>query len=172
VTDTLTVIRSRYLRLAKTIHADGRTGAYGQAKTIDLFEMPVSGLDAIGDLLTQLLPQPSCAVVFGSIADPARARRVRRLAYPDPDTGDLPTLRAIPHRWCALDMGGIARPESIPAGIWPVVRPRPYSGFLTRSTGSVASPRPLRATALNQDAGCGSGSGSTARRQATNWACG
>ncbi|WP_428487217.1 hypothetical protein [Rhodopila sp.] len=115
MTDTLTVIRSRYLRLAKTIHADGRTEAYGNAKTIDLFEMPAHNLDAIGYWLARLLPQPSCAVVFGAIADPARIRNVRRLAYPDPATGDPPTLRAVPHQWVALDMDGVARPDSIRA---------------------------------------------------------
>ena len=33
MTDTLTVIRSRHLRLAKTIHADGRIDDYDRAKT-------------------------------------------------------------------------------------------------------------------------------------------
>jgi hypothetical protein len=115
MTDTLTVIRSRHLRLAKTIHAYGRIDDYDRAKTLDLFEIPCSGLDAIGALLTRLLPQPSCAVVFGGIADPARTRGVRRLAYPDPETGELATLRPIPHRWCALDVDGIERPETVPA---------------------------------------------------------
>jgi hypothetical protein len=115
VSDTLTVIRSRYRRLAKTIHADGRTEDYDKAKTIDLSEMPVSDLDAIGGLLARLLPQSGCAVVFGGVADPGRTRRVRRLAYPDPNTGDMATLQAIPHRWVALDMDGVARPDNVPA---------------------------------------------------------
>ena len=76
--DTLTVIRSRHLRLAKTIHADGRIDDYDRAKTLDLFEMQVADLDGISNLLARLLPQPSCAAIFGGIADPARTRGVRR----------------------------------------------------------------------------------------------
>ncbi len=113
MTDTMTVIRSRHLRLAKKIHADGKIEAYDKAKTIDLFEVAVGDLDAIGALLKRLLPQPSCAVVFGGVADPKRTRRMRRLAYPDPETGDQPSLRAIPHLWCALDMDSVPRPDGL-----------------------------------------------------------
>jgi hypothetical protein len=113
--DTLGVIRSRFLRLTKAIHADGRIQDYDQARTIDLHDVPVAGLDDIGALLLRLLPHPACAVVFGGIVDPARTRRVRRLAYPDPETADQATLGPVPHRWCALDMDGIARPVDVPA---------------------------------------------------------
>ena len=115
MTDSVTVIRSRYLRLAKVIHADGRTQDYDQAKTIDFFSMPSNSLDDIHTLLIRLLPRPDCAVVFGGIVDPNRAQRVRRLAHPDPETGDQPTLCAVPRRWCALDMDGIERPADVPA---------------------------------------------------------
>jgi hypothetical protein len=112
--DTLTLIRSRHLRLAKTIHADGRIDDYDRAKTLDLFEMQLADLDGISNLLARLLPQPSCAAIFGGIADPARTRGVRRLAYPDPETREQATLCPIPHRWCAL-VDGIERPEAVPA---------------------------------------------------------
>ncbi len=114
MTDNITIIRSRYLRLAKKIYADGRIEAYDQAKTIDLFEEPVSDLLELGHLLERLLSKPSCAAVFGNIADQTRIRGVRRLAYPDPETGDLPSLVAVEHQWCALDMDGIDRPEDVP----------------------------------------------------------
>jgi len=103
------------MRLAKTIHADGRIDQYDKAKTIDLFEMPVVDLSAVEALLHRLLVQPSCAAVFGGVADPTRARGVRRLAYPDPDTGDLATLRAVAHQWCALDLDDVERPDAVPA---------------------------------------------------------
>ncbi len=112
--DTITVIRSPFLRLAKRIHADGTTDAYDNARTLDLFTMPAPDLDALGALLRLLLGKPSCAVVFGAVADPKRTKRVRRLAYPDPETGDIPTLAAVPHWWCLLDMDGVERPENVP----------------------------------------------------------
>jgi hypothetical protein len=115
VTDSIVVIRSRYLRLAKTIHVDGTIEAYGQAKRIDLFDVPLPNLDTLCDLLVRLLPRSSCAVVFGSIIDLSRTRGVRRLAYPDPETDDQPTLRAVAHWWCAFDFDGVERPESVPA---------------------------------------------------------
>jgi hypothetical protein len=113
-TDHVTIIRSRRLLMAKRIHADGRTEPYGNAKIIDLFERPVGGFDDLAELVTKLLPQPHCAVVFGGIIDPARTRGVRRLAYPDKETDEQPTLQPVPHQWCALDMDGVDRPDGIP----------------------------------------------------------
>ena len=46
-------------------------------------------------------------------ADPSRVRSVRRLANPDPEKNDEPTLRAVAHWWCALDLDSLARPASI-----------------------------------------------------------
>jgi hypothetical protein len=50
---------------------------------------------------------------LGIVADWHDANR--RLAYPDPHTGDLPTLRDIPHQWVALDVDAVERPASVPA---------------------------------------------------------
>jgi hypothetical protein len=50
------------------------------------------------------------AVVRGTILDPARAARVRRLLHPDAATGDAPTLREAPRRWLALDVDGLELP--------------------------------------------------------------
>lgn len=114
--DTITVIRARgKRRLAKTIRADGSIADYDRAFLYDLAAHPVADLDDIARLLRRLLPRPDLCAVFGGIADPACTRGVRRLAYPDPDTGDQPTLCAVPHRWTALDLDGIERPELIPA---------------------------------------------------------
>lgn len=131
--DTVTVLQSRYLILAKTVHADGRIVPYGNARSFNLHEIPVSGLDALLELLMDLLPRQWCAVTFGGIIDPNRTQAVRRLAYPDPETGDQPTLRAVAHRWCALDLDGVARPESVPAydpgRMCRASRPDPSSGL-------------------------------------------
>ncbi|HEY8872200.1 MAG TPA: hypothetical protein VIM52_04150, partial [Stellaceae bacterium] len=43
-------------------------------------------------------------------------RGVRRLLHPDPDTGDMATLRDVPRRWLALDIDGLPRPDCIEAG--------------------------------------------------------
>ena len=113
--DTLTVIRARGRRLAKLIRADGTVEGYDDAKHFDLFTVPVQDLAALHRLLRHLLPRADCAVVRGAIADPARVRRVRRLAFFDNCTGDEPTLREVPHRWLALDIEGVDRPGEIPA---------------------------------------------------------
>lgn len=114
--DTITLMRARGgRRLAKTICADGSIADYDRAFLYDLAAHPVADLDDIARLLRRLLPRPDLCAVFGGIADPARTRGVRRLAYPDPDTGDQPTLRAAPHRWVALDLDGIGRPDTVPA---------------------------------------------------------
>ena len=70
MTDSIVVIRSRYLRLTKTIYADGLIKGYDQARTFDLFEMRIADFAELRELLVRLLPQPSCAVVFGGICRP------------------------------------------------------------------------------------------------------
>jgi hypothetical protein len=97
------------------IRADGTITDYDRPRTYDLLTQPIADLDALHQLLQWLLRRPDCCVVFGAIADPGRTRGVRRLAYPDPDTGAEPTLRAVPRQWCALDMDGIERPGDVPA---------------------------------------------------------
>ena len=114
-TDSIVVIRSRYRRLAKTVYADNTILDYDKARIFDLFEIFLPDFAALGKLLVRLMPRSDCAVVFGAIVDPSRITGVRRLAYPDPDTNDQPTLRAVPHRWCALDFDYLKRPETIPA---------------------------------------------------------
>jgi len=69
----------------------------------------------VHDLLLRLLPRPDCAVVRGVPIDPERQWGVRRLAFLDKETGDQPTLREAAHRWLALDVDGVARPEGVPA---------------------------------------------------------
>ena len=113
--DTLTVIRARGRRLAKLIRADGTVEGYDDAKHFDLITVPVADLAELKRLLRHLLHRADCAVVRGAIADPARVRRVRRLAFPDSITGDAPTLRDAPHRWLALDIEGVERPCEVPA---------------------------------------------------------
>jgi hypothetical protein len=113
--DTVTVLRSRGRRLAKLIGADGTIENYDSARLFDLFSVPVGGLDDLHELLVQLLDKPDCCIVRGAIADPSLTRGARRLVYPDPETGDRPTLIDAPRRWLALDFDSVPRPETIAA---------------------------------------------------------
>ena len=114
--DIITVIRARRSkRLAKLIRTDGTIADYDAAFRFDLIERPVAGLDAVCTLLRQLTRRPDCAIVRGTVVDPARTIHVRRLAYRDDETGDEPTLRDASHRWVALDMEGVDRPDDVPA---------------------------------------------------------
>ena len=114
--DTLTIIRARRgRRLAKLIRADGTVEDYNSAYRIDLLPQPVADLDTLHGLLVRLLPRPDCAVVRGVPIDAENCRAVRRLAYADKKTGDLPTLRPEPHTWVALDLDGVERPDTVPA---------------------------------------------------------
>ena len=114
--DTITIIRARRgKRLAKLIRADGTIADYDSAFRFDLIERPVANLNAIGQLLPRLMRRLDCAIVRGAVIDQARQIDVRRLAYRDDETGDEPTLRDVPHRWLALDMEGVGRPDDIPA---------------------------------------------------------
>jgi hypothetical protein len=112
--DSLTVIRARGRRLAKLIHEDGSVEGYDSAKHFDLFVIPVVDLAALYGLLHRLQERPDCAVVRGVPIDPDRRVNVRRLAFTDKHTGDLPTLRATPHEWVALDLDGLPKPETVP----------------------------------------------------------
>jgi hypothetical protein len=113
--DTITIIRARGRRLAKAIHPDGTIEAYDKARTFDLAEVPAADFRSLENLLRQLLRRSDCALVRGGIADPARVRGVRRLLYPDPKTGDTPTLCDVPRRWVALDFDDLRRPNGIEA---------------------------------------------------------
>ena len=112
--DTLTVIRARGRRLAKVIRADGAVVSYDDAKHFDLFSMPVQDLEGLHRLLQRLLHRPDCAVVRGEIVDPNRGQWVRRLLYRDNETGDVPTLQAVPRWWLAVDVEGVQRPAGVP----------------------------------------------------------
>jgi len=111
VSDTVTVLRARGRRLGKRIRADGTIEAYDNARSFDLIEIAVAGLDDIQELLRRLERCRNCGIVRGAISDPARTRGVRRLLYPD--GADQPTLREVPRRWLALDIDTLPRPEWI-----------------------------------------------------------
>jgi hypothetical protein len=114
--DTVTVIRARRgKRLAKTVHADGVVTDYDAAYTYDLVPVPVANLGAVAALLADLMPRQDCAAVRGVPVDPTRSMNVRRLAYADRNTGDPATLEPTSHRWLALDMDHVDRPDAVPA---------------------------------------------------------
>lgn len=111
--DGITILHARHRRLTKTWHADGTCDGYDSARHFDLHEVAIDGLDALEALLRDLAPRWDCAVVRGAIADPARTRGVRRLAHPDPETGEAATLRDTPRRWLSLDLDGVPLPEGL-----------------------------------------------------------
>jgi hypothetical protein len=105
--DSVTIARAFGPRLAKRVHAD-RIDGYENARHFDLFTRSVGGLGAIEELLHELEVRPDCAVLRGGIADRARTRHVRRLCYPDPESGEDATLVEQPRYWLALDIDGAA----------------------------------------------------------------
>jgi hypothetical protein len=113
--DSITILRARGRRLAKSVRADGDIEGYDSAKTVDLFEVKIADLAALEAVLRQLQHRRDCCVVRGGIADHSRVKRVRRLLYHDPESGDEPTLREMPRRWLALDFDTLP----LPAGIEP-----------------------------------------------------
>lgn len=109
----LTIVRSKTLLLAKTVSADGSIKGYDRVKTVDLQARCIVGLGEIHALLADLGARPGCAVMRGGIADPERARGVRRLLHGDPGTGELPTITEVPREWIALDVDGIELPSGV-----------------------------------------------------------
>jgi hypothetical protein len=101
------------LVLAKTWHADGSCDGYDLARHVDLATVEARDLDALHRLLVKLLDKPRVCVLRGEIADPDRARGVRRLVHPDSKTGDAPTLRDVPRAWLALDLDGVPLPAEV-----------------------------------------------------------
>ncbi len=113
--DALTVLRAPGRRLAKLLHPDGRVDGYDRTRTLDAYTVQVVDLAGILALLQRLLVQPECCIIRGELLAGDRAAGIRRLLYPDKDTGDLPTFRDVPRRWLALDMEGVALPPGQPA---------------------------------------------------------
>ena len=126
---TVTILRAHGRRLAKAIHADGSFDDFDKAKTFDLFEAPVSGINDLLHILQKLDHRRDCCVVRGAIADPTRVTAVRRLLYRDIETGDEPSLRDAPQHWVALDFDSLPRPDWIDPndliGV-PALRSRPF----------------------------------------------
>jgi len=114
VSDSMTVLHSRTLRLAKHLRTDGGADGYDRAKHLDAFTVQVAGLDEVLLLLGRLVPTPSCCVVRGELVHGPRAKGVRRLLHLDKKTGELPTFRDVPRRWLALDLDGLPLPSHVP----------------------------------------------------------
>ncbi len=111
--DALTVLHSPHLRLAKRLRTDGEADGYDQAKTLDAFTVPVTGLADVLALLHRLLPRPSCCVVRGTLLHGDRAKGIRRLLHMDKKTGELPTFGDVPRQWLALDLDGVPMPDGL-----------------------------------------------------------
>jgi len=111
--DSITIVRAHGRRLAKTIHADGAIDKYGKAKIFDLIVHPIADCAALEVVLRDLAELHDCAVVRGTPADPAFVKGVRRLLHRDCDAGDPPTLVEAPHRWIAIDIDQLSRPDWI-----------------------------------------------------------
>ena len=115
IPDALTVLYAPGRRLTKLLHPAGRADGYDRTRIMDGYTVPVADLAGLLALLQQLLPQPECCVIRGELLTGDRAAGIRRLLYPDKDTGDPPTVRDVPRRWVALDMEGVALPPDLPA---------------------------------------------------------
>lgn len=113
--DALTVLHAPGRRLAKLLHPDGRVDGYDRTRTLDGYTVPVADLAGILAVLQRLLPRPECCVIRGELLAGDRAAGIRRLLYPDKDTGEPPSVRDVPRRWLALDMEGVALPPDVPA---------------------------------------------------------
>lgn len=113
--DTLTVLRARGRRLAKLLHADGRSIGYDRAKTFTMHTVAVADLDALAGWLARLLPRRDCCIIRGEPLDLTQTDPQRRLLYPDRETGELPTVREQARHWLALDMEGVVLPPDVPA---------------------------------------------------------
>jgi hypothetical protein len=109
--DAITVLRARGRRLAKIVAPDGTIQDYDKPYRFDLSEVPVTSLDELERLLRRLECRRDYAAVRGAIADPTRAKGVRRLLYRDGN--DDPTLVDTPKKWAALDFDGLPRPDWI-----------------------------------------------------------
>lgn len=114
--DTVTVLRSPHLRLAKRLRLDGGVDGYDKARTLDAHTVPVAGLEDVGALLQWLLPRPSCCVIRGALLHGDTARGIRRLLHMDRQTGELPTFCDVPRQWLALDIDGVMTPPGLDAG--------------------------------------------------------
>jgi hypothetical protein len=113
--DSIVVLHAPKRRLAKLVTVDGRVLDYDSTKHFSAGTELLTGLYALHDLLKILVLQSEKCVVRGALIASPQAARIRRLALPDAETGDAPTLREVPRRWVALDCEGIERPAHIPA---------------------------------------------------------
>ena len=114
--DTVTLLHAQGNRLTKLVHADGTISDYENAYYYDAEEVRVAGHIALHDMLRNVLHRPNTAVVRGALLNGPKARKIRRLAYEDRETGDQPTLRDVPRRWLAIDCDDVPRPDNLPAG--------------------------------------------------------
>jgi hypothetical protein len=113
--DTLTILRSRGRWLAKLVRTDRTIEGYDRARRFDLITVAVQGLDGLGGILRSLMGRPECCIVRGAVIDPSRTKGVRRLLYPDGESGDPPTLRDVPRCWVGLDIDGLPRSTKVAA---------------------------------------------------------
>jgi len=99
--------------LAKLILTTGNVIGYDAARTVDLFEHPAANLEELARVLRILADRRDCCLVRGCIDDPARVQGVRRLLHTDPETGELPTLRAMARCWLSLDLDSVPAPPGL-----------------------------------------------------------
>lgn len=106
----ITILRARGRYLCKRIRP-GKVIAYDEAKIFDLHPREVRDLHHLADLLGRLALRRDCCVLRGEPVDMDRLRGVRRLLHPDPEAGEIPTLRDVPRSWCALDVDSLPLPD-------------------------------------------------------------
>jgi hypothetical protein len=97
--DFITICQASGALLTKTVNRsrplDQMFGAYGNAYSYNLWQVPINNLEGIGDLLAgSLINETNLCAVYGQIIDPARATGVRKLSRRCSRTGYEPTIRA------------------------------------------------------------------------------
>lgn len=111
----ITVLHAHGRRLAKLVRADGQIRDYDGARIFDATEASVRDLDHLAEILRELLPLRDRCIVRGGLLHGSPAHGIRRLANPNPATGDEPTLYDKPRLWVAIDLDGLPLPPGIAA---------------------------------------------------------
>ena len=99
-------------RLAKRFRSNGQVEPAQLPMWYVGVEAPIENLDELQDALQQALSMNRVGAVRGGLIGADVIWFIRRLRYPDFETGDLPTLADDPRSWLALDIDGLdAQPE-------------------------------------------------------------
>jgi hypothetical protein len=104
--DSATVFKCLYpLVLCKKYLADGTWQDYDKAKHFDAGTFALAGFSDLVSLLGQLPEWHNAAIVPGALIGDLKQKRIRKISTPNPDCPA--TIRAVAHRWAAIDFDSI-----------------------------------------------------------------